>query len=156
MINKYLLTASTATAETELTSFDKALLLSRIGNYNLVKVSSILPAKAKEADHPTCVEGSVLFTAFAQISSNEAGKSLSAAVAVGIPKDNDQVGVIMEFSCYGRKDYAEKMVSKMVKEAMCNRNAEIGEILIKSSSVEVDDSRNYFTAFAAVAMWEGE
>jgi len=154
MINRYLLTASIGNGCSDLTSFDKALLNSKIGNYNIVKVSSILPVKAIETEKVGIVEGNVLFTAFSHITSNKIGMELTASIAIGIPKDNNKVGVIMELACGEPKEKAEQTIIEMVKEAMSNRGNEIAEILIKSSSVEVDSSGRYFTAFSAVAMWE--
>ena len=67
---------------TSLTSFDDALINSGIGNFNIVKVSSILPVKAIQATKVGIAEGGVLFTAFSYITSNKLGEKLAASVAI--------------------------------------------------------------------------
>ena len=58
-----------------LVAFDKALLNAGVGNYNLVKLSSILPAKAVWCDtrilRKDVPDGSLLPTAYATISSDK-------------------------------------------------------------------------------------
>ena len=154
MINKYLITSSIGIGKERLTSFDAALLKSKIGNYNLVRVSSILPAKSTQSKHVGIPEGSVLFTAYSHISSSTFGDKLTAAVAVGFPKDKNQVGVIMEIALAEDKENVEHKIANMVKEALEARGSELAELVIETSSIEVDDSDRYFTAFSAVAMWE--
>lgn len=152
--NRYFITSSIGVGITGLTSFDNALMDSTLGNYNLVKVNSILPAKALRAMQVGCTEGNVLFTAFAHITPNKTVNILTASVAVGIPKNDSNVGVIMELACNEKIGKAEENITEMVKEAMSNRDIEIADILVKSSSIEADGSGKYFTAFAAISMWE--
>jgi arginine decarboxylase len=153
MLNKYLLCASEGHGDFPLTSFDDALRNSHIANYNLVKVSSILPAGAMRQNGVDIIEGSVLHTAFAFKTSNEKGQLISAAVAIGIPEDTSKIGVIMEYSDCCTKEDAEQKIKEMVKEAMAKRGYKVKEILVKSHQV-VCTSEGYSTAFAALAMWE--
>lgn len=153
MSKYFLLCASCGNGKTELTSFDNALLCSGTANYNLVKVSSVLPAYAIQKKEIDLLEGSVLYTAYASKTSQKKGEIVSAAVAVGIPKDPSKIGIIMEFSDYCNKTSAEKKVHAMVVEAMASRNYEISKILCSSSEV-MSDGEKYVTAFAALAMWE--
>jgi len=147
-----LICASSGKGQFELTSFDDALKNSDIANYNIVKVSSILPIGAIRRNKVEIEEGSVLHTAFSAISSSKKGDVISAAIAVGIPYDNFKIGVIMEYSNNCNKAEAEQKVKEMVKESMDNRGYGIKEIL--HSSIEVlCDGNGYETAFAAIAMW---
>jgi arginine decarboxylase len=144
--------ASSGKGQFELTSFDDALNNSNIANYNIVKVSSILPKNSIKRDRIEIDEGNILHTAFAAISSNKKGDIISAAIAVGIPNDNLKIGVIMEYSDNCNKAEAEQKVKEMVKEAMNNRNYEIKEILLTSKEI-LCEGNGYVTAFAALAMW---
>ena len=85
-----------------LPSFDKALLNAGVGNYNLVRLSSILPAEHEwisveelPSQYP---EGSLLPTAYSTITSDILGDTIVSTIGVGIPKDPSKVGVIMEYS----------------------------------------------------------
>ena len=112
--SSYILVSGVGNDKYQLVSFDKALFASKIANYNLVKVSSILPPNCKEEYKITARQGSILFTAYASVSSCEQG-ILSAAVGVGIPQSTDEIGVIMEFSCRDSESVAIHQVREMVK-----------------------------------------
>ena len=151
-MKKYLITASAGWGNYKLTSFDDALRNSDIGNYNLVKVSSILPVATQRVNKVDIEEGSVLYTAFSSLSSNISGERISAAVAVGISEDSEEIGVIMELSDKLDKLQIEDTIKSMVIESMEARGYKIKEIIIKSQTV-VSDGKGYATAFAALAMW---
>ena len=102
---KYFLTAASAEGETELTAFDGALLNARVGNTNLLKVSSILPPGCEYEPGLVIPPGSLLPIAYGSITSSEPGELISAAVAVGIQAEG--FGVIMEFSGRCSKEKAE-------------------------------------------------
>lgn len=149
--SSYILVSGVGNDKFQLVSFDKALFASKIANYNLVKVSSILPPNCKEEYKITARQGSILFTAYASVSSCEQG-ILSAAVGVGIPQSRDEIGVIMEFSCRDSESVAIHQVREMVKNSMELRKIRIQEIRIASAEVIVSDGL-YSTALAALAMW---
>ena len=149
--SSYILVSGVGNDKFQLVSFDKALFASKIANYNLVKVSSILPPNCKEEYKITARQGSILFTAYASVSSCEQG-ILSAAVGVGIPQSTDEIGVIMEFSCRDSESVAIHQVREMVKNSMELRKIRIQEIRIASAEVIVSDGL-YSTALAALAMW---
>lgn len=151
-MDKYILNSSIGYGKSELTSFDNALLNCKIANYNLVKVSSILPARCKKVEEVDIPEGSVIFTAYANLSSNKKGEIISAAVGVGIPKDKEKIGVIMECSGFCTKQTTEKRLINMIKEAMASRGYEIEDIIYKSSEINVSTD-GYVTVFAALSMW---
>lgn len=46
----YTMVSGVGYGKTKLTAFDNALQYAKVGDYNLIKVSSILPPKAKEAN----------------------------------------------------------------------------------------------------------
>lgn len=152
MLSNYYLTAAIGEGKTELNSFDSALIEAGIGDYNLVKVSSILPKIARRKEKVDVEKGQVLHVAYASITSNANNTVISAAVAIGIPKDCSRTGIIMEYSDYCSKQEAEQIVSSMVNDAMKLRNNDIESIIISSSSC-VTVSEKYCSAFAAVALW---
>ncbi len=137
---------------TLLNSFDDALLKAGIGNYNLIKISSILPAKCKQQKSITVEEGMILYTAYASIASDVENTCVSAAISVGIPEDNEKVGVIMEYSGFVEKEIAFMQVEKMVNDAMLNRRCEKYDIKTVSCEGKVG-SKGIITAFAGIAIW---
>lgn len=132
-----------------LVAFDNALLDAGIGDYNLVKVSSILPA---ECHYEECIDikkGSIIYAAYSSVTLDEKGKG-TTAVAVAIPLNDTENGVIFETSSVC--DDAESDVCNMCIEAMKNRNRIIKEL--KSSSITISGKTGgYVCAISAVVMW---
>lgn len=62
--NQYTLVSSVGSGSTELNAFDNALCNAGVGNYNLVKVSSILPPMSKEKKIVGGVDGGILPIAY--------------------------------------------------------------------------------------------
>lgn len=147
----YTMVAGMGRGKTQLTAFDNALQYAKVGDYNLIKVSSILPPKAKESKKIVVEKGSILPIAYGSIVSEEIGKEIVAAVGVGIPKNQEEIGVIMEYSGYDGKEQAELKVKNMIEEAMENRKTEILEIKCISSSCITDSGIN--CVFAGIALW---
>ena len=148
----YNLSASIGYGKTELTSFDDALLNSKIANYNLVKVSSILPAFTVYSSIITIPEGDLLYTAYATQTTNKNGVKISAAIAAGIPSDPHNIGVIMEFSGNCSLEVAKKNVSQMVVEAMGKRRYDLKEILCEATEA-IGDGNQFITALATLDMF---
>jgi len=65
-----------------LNAFDAALLAAGIGNYNLVPVSSILPADAQEVTPPDLPPGSIVYVVLAREDCSS-GEHAAAAIAWG-------------------------------------------------------------------------
>ncbi|MCL2499290.1 MAG: pyruvoyl-dependent arginine decarboxylase [Defluviitaleaceae bacterium] len=147
----YLFTGFSKNIQEKLVGFDAALHNAGMGNYNLVKVSSILPPNFESEDMIDVEHGNVVFTAFTHSSEKGKGK-ISAAVGVGVPVDKDKIGVIMECSCNDSKDIAEKKVQNMVLAAMKQRNIEVKDVLLVSVEVELG-FEFYSTVLAGVALW---
>lgn len=145
---KFFVTAASAEGNTKLTAFDGALLKARVGNTNLLRVSSILPPECEYCPDLIIPAGSLLPIAYGAITSMEPGDIISAAVGVGIKKDS--FGVIMEFSGHCSKKEAEEAVIKMVEEAFEIRSLDLDEIKIASTEHKV---KNIGCAFAAVPLW---
>lgn len=155
MINlpeKFIFRTGFGQSDHQLGAFDQALLQAGIGNYNLVKVSSILPPRCSLQSEITLSAGALLPSAYATIFATDIGSTISAAVAVGIPSDPSRAGVIMEYSAFSSSAEAERIVRTYAKEAMQIRNLIIKEIFSASVEVVVESDAVY-CAFATVSMW---
>lgn len=92
---KFFLTAAGSEGNNELNAFDNALMKARIGNINLIRVTSILPPSAEYAPDLQIPPGSLVPTAYGYIISEVPGELIAAAVGVGFSeaflRDNAQV-----------------------------------------------------------------
>ncbi|MGB9824306.1 MAG: pyruvoyl-dependent arginine decarboxylase [Candidatus Hydrothermia bacterium] len=136
---------------TFLNAFDAALISAKVGHYNLVKVSSILPPNAERTEEVLLPPGSILPIAYGYIYSAEHGQRITAAVSVGVPADPNSIGVIMEYSGDLDEEDAREFVINMAREGMKMRDIEVKEILHKVVSVKVKNSKT--CVFAGVALW---
>lgn len=146
---KYLVTAGAAEGKTQMNAFDNALLKARIGNVNLLRVSSILPPEACYDAALVLPPGSLVPTAYGCIQSSEPGELIAAAVGVGIDRSNS-FGVIME--CSGRCSREEVLarIETMLREAFAVRGMELNEMKTAGAEHRVVDNG---CALAAVPMW---
>lgn len=136
-----------------LVAFDNALLNGGVGNYNLVRLSSILPCEAKLKERIELPLGSLLPIAYAHYSSNVAGKVISAAVAIGFPEAPEgKCAVIMEYEGECTADYALRRVQGMVEDAFRARGWNLSHM--KSDAIEAaPDGSESVSVFAYVAEW---
>ncbi len=149
--NIYSLKAASAEGFSELNAFDASLIKSGVGNTNLVRMSSILPPFCKQKDSITLPLGSLVPVAYASITSSKKSEIISAAVAIGIPKDKTKNGLIMEYEKEGiTKQEAEEYVIKMTEWGMSYRNYEIERIESIAVSHTVVE---HGSAFACVVLW---
>ena len=141
-----------------LPSFDRALLDAGVGNYNLVRLSSILPAEhvwvqpQDIANHIT--EGSLLPTAYSTITSDVLGDTIVSTIGVGLPVDRSHVGVIMEYSTKNvSEEEALETLRAMIKEAFEVRGWELDNMVTTSISAEVLEAGTKYTTFACISEW---
>ena len=148
--NRYALVAGAGDSESGLNAFDRALQAAECGQYNLVKVTSILPPAAAAGDHTCLPAGGIVFAALSSATSRNAGLQISASVAVGIPKDSSQAGVIMEGHFHCPAAESESRVRKMAEVAMTDRNLDI----LRIDSIALDHVVEQAGAVvAAVLLW---
>ena len=140
-----------------ITSFDSALIAAGVGNYNLVRLSSILPIDSLAVNRIGLPYGSLLPIAYAVESTNVPNRRISAAVAIGypanIPEDEERCSVIMEYEGECSKEEAIEAVTAMVCEGFKERGWELGRIEVSADSVRGQEGE-WVTAFACVAEWE--
>ncbi len=134
--------------ETELLAFDAALNRAGMAQFNLLKVSSIIPPGAIRADSVDLPPGSLLPAAFGSTYSSLGGQVISAAVAVGLPADPDEVGVIMEFAGPVEEKAALDKVRLMAERALVNRGTYPRDILFSSASRSVEGPTAVFAGVA--------
>ncbi len=145
---KFFITAGSAGGKNYLNAFDNALIKAKIGNLNLMRVSSILPPGVEYCPQMEIPPGSLVPTAYGYIISDVPGEMISAAVGVGFSKDT--FGVIMEFSGRCGKDQAEKAIKTMLEEAFATRGMELAGIKVASTEHQVE---TIGCALAAVPLW---
>lgn len=146
---KFTLVSGAAEGPSRLNAFDNALLVAGIGNVNLIRVSSILPPGSTEFGKLEVPPGSLLPTAYGTITSDLAGETIAAAVAVGIG-ESGEYGVIMEFSGRCGREEAEDTVAEMARAAFRQRDRELKRLLVRAAEHKVEAIG---CAFAAVALW---
>ena len=142
-------TAGHAEGMTELNAFDNALLAAGIGNLNLIKVSSIVPADVVLLDHrPEDLEpGALVPTVYTLRHSDTPGDIVAAAVGIGLRRDGH--GMIFE-NTGGSRDAVEDTVRRMVRDGFAQRGMELDELLVFSSEHKVE---RIGCAVAAVVLW---
>ena len=138
---------------TQLNSFDGALLNAKIGNTNLVKMSSIVPPNCKLVEPHSIAQGSLVPVAYAAITTDMPGEVISAGVAAAYPTDETQAGLIMEYSSRGHKEDIEAIVRRMAEEGIKMRGLEVKEIRSIAVQHRVE---KIGTAFASVVLWDEE
>jgi len=141
-----------------LPSFDKALLDAGVGNYNLVRLSSILPAEhvwVQPQDITSHIqEGSLLPTAYSTITSDIEGDVIVSTIGVGLPVDHSHVGVIMEYSTKNvTEQEALDTLHDMIKEAFEIRGWELDNIVSTSISDKVEKGGVKHTTFCCISEW---
>ena len=135
----------------KLNAFDSALLDAGIANFNLIKISSIVPPLCKHENAFDLPRGMILPIAYSSYISNKKNEIISATVGVGIPKDFENLnGLIMELAVPSLKSDAEKVVTSMIQEGMANRNIELNDILLHSIEYKV---KKLGCVIAGIVLW---
>ena len=150
--NIYCLVKGAAEGRTRLNAFDNALLEAGVGDTNLMRMSSILPPAAVQTEVSELVlpKGGLIPLAYATIDGTTPGRLISAAIAVGIPEDDREPGVIMEFEDHASLSNVEEIVRQMVIDGFEYRNRKLKEI--KSIGIEHKVER-CGAVFAAAVLW---
>ena len=147
---RYFLASGASEGYTRLNAFDGALLKAGVGNTNLVKMSSIVPPRCQQVAPVALPPGALVPVAYASITSEIPGETISAAIAVALPRDLDRNGLIMEYSAKGPKEEIEETVRQMAIEGMKVRGWEIRDLQSVGSEHTV---KKVGTAFAALVLW---
>jgi len=147
-LKKLYLCSGVGKGSTLLNAFDNALISAGVGNYNLIKVSSIVPPNIEIVNKIDLKPGSLLPIAYGYLLSDEDGKIISSAVSIAIPKNKNNIGVIMEVSGYFDEEKARELAYNMAIEAMKLRNIDIDFIELRSASSIVEGPTCVFSGVA--------
>jgi len=148
---QYFLVSGASDGYTPLNAFDGALLRAGIGNTNIVKMSSIVPPHCKLVAPIALPPGALVPTAYAAITSDVPGEIISAGIAVALPEDENQNGLIMEYSAKEERAKIEEIVRNMAVEGMKLRGWKIKDL--KSIAIEYK-VKKIGAALAAVVLWD--
>lgn len=151
-LDHYTLCSGVGHARGHLNAFDRALSAAGVSDYNLVKISSILPPNCQQEEKILLPKGLLLPTAMATIFSNIIGTRLSAAVAIAIPQNSNDIGVIMEHSAHSAREETEEQARIYAREAMIDRHIKIKDVVSVSSECHVE-LPEYYCAFASISLW---
>lgn len=149
----FVLVSGVGHATTPLNAFDSALHSAGVSQFNLVRVSSILPPGVKQAERISLAPGSLLPIAYGSKVSSTRNERITAAVSVALPADPSSIGVIMEYSGELSPEDAHRLVEAMAREAMAMRGIPVQDILVEVASTVVDDGPT--AVFAGVALIPG-
>jgi len=148
---RYFLVSGASEGYTPLNAFDGALLQAGIGNTNIVKMSSIVPPHCKLVAPIPLPPGALVPAAYAALTSDVPGEIISAGIAVALPEDENQNGLIMEYSAKGEQRKIEEIVRNMAVEGMKVRGWKIKDL--KSIVIE-HKIKKIGAALAAVVLWD--
>lgn len=147
---KYFLVSGASEGYTPLNAFDGALLRAGIGNTNIIKMSSIVPPHCQRISPIALPQGALVPAAYAAITSDMPGEIISAGVAVALPSDENQNGLIMEYSAKGRRRKIDEIVRNMAEEGMKLRGWKIKDL----NSITIEYKiKKIGAALAAVVLW---
>jgi arginine decarboxylase len=150
---KFFLVSGSSEGFSLLNAFDGALIASGVGDTNLVKMSSILPPGCKEVNPPPVPmpQGALVPVAYASLTSDIPGEIISAAVAIGIPEDENRAGLIMEYSARAEEKAVVEHVKEMVRKGMELRKRPMKTIMAISATHRV---AGVGAVFAGVVLWD--
>jgi len=134
---KIFLTKGVGRHKEKLTSFELALRDAGIAQFNLVRVSSILPPRCtvvtKTYGLKKMLPGQIVFCVMAEASTNEPYRLSAASIGLGIPTDRRLHGYLSEHHAYGLNadecgDYAEDLAASMLATTL---------------GIEIDENTSY-------------
>jgi arginine decarboxylase len=109
----------TGTGETKIAAFDAALFEAGIANYNLIRLSSIIPPGSKieigKYETPPDEFGHKLYIVYASEIQNEIGKDAWAGVGWVMAKDGSEKGLFTE-----HEGHSEQEVKNLISETLTN------------------------------------
>ena len=116
-------TKGTGKHKENLQSFEEALRDAGIAKFNLVRVSSIYPARCKIITRARGLQlltpGQIVFCVLADCRTNEPNRLVGAGIGLAVPADPDMHGYISEYHGFGMtqklcSDYVEDMAATML------------------------------------------
>lgn len=111
----------------KLQSFELALRDAGIAQYNLVRVSSILPPNCKIVSRKTGSQflhpGQIVFCVMSDSATSEPHRLIATSVGLGIPKNPDHYGYLSEHHSFGQTEneageYCEDLAAEMLASTL--------------------------------------
>jgi len=134
---KVAIVSGSSEGPTKLNSFDNALIDAKIGDVNLIKVSSMLEKGTEINILPKLKAGAMVNCVLATITSKKKGDLISSSLAIAI---GDNLGCVVENSAINKNpEDIKKEAEEMVKYMMEKRNEKINELVIEEINHVVED-----------------
>lgn len=124
---KLFLTKGVGRHREKLSSFELALRNAGIAEFNLVKVSSIVPPHcqviSRKAGLHLLTPGQIVLCVLSQNAANEPHRLLAASIGVALPKNRSNYGYLSEHHSFGQTervagDYAEDLAASMLANTL--------------------------------------
>lgn len=124
---KLFLTKGVGRHREKLSSFELALRNAGIAEFNLVKVSSIIPPHCQLISRNVGLAllnpGQIIFCVLSQNATSEPHRLLAASIGVALPKNRDNYGYLSEHHSFGETerlagDYAEDLAASMLAKTL--------------------------------------
>lgn len=136
---KIQITSSSGQGNTKLSAFDNALFNARIANFNLIKLSSVIPPKSLITDLPKKIYpegewGDKLYVVMAEAVSDVPGESVWAAIGWVQDKKTGK-GLFVEHSGSSREK-VQKEVNLSLGSLLKTRNMKAPKIQMQLSSAK--------------------
>ncbi len=148
---KVFVTGASATSSTSpLNAFDAALIKAKIGQCNLVCVSSILPPDAEFVENHEITPGTITFCVMARMDGNP-GETIGAGIgwAWGITQDGKKYGIVAEAHGYKDKEAIERELKWKLQEMAKVRQMQLLSIETRLECLEVPKGK-YGSAVVAL------
>ena len=128
---------------TELAAFDKALFVAGIANYNLLPLSSVIPAHSEIKDYGSLEYndseyGYRLYLVMAEKIESRIGKVAVAGIGWVKHPNNDNSGLFVEFGGESVEEVEDK-ITKTLTSMTSYRPEECGEIKMKITEITCED-----------------
>jgi arginine decarboxylase len=119
----------------ELNAFDLALLQARIGEQNLVSVSSVLPIGIRQTERVPIARGAITHCVLARMGGGE-GEVISAGIAYAFRTDG-QGGYVAEGHVHGTQKSLKEFLRWRMEEIAHFRGVELRRIHYRTEELEI-------------------
>jgi len=147
----YWATEGHAEGDTPLNAFDNALISAGVGQWNLVKLTSVAPKGVQAVYEPLDIQaGCIVPAVISSVVSERPGEHITACIGIGFSTNSH--GMIMEHAGAGSSEETEHEVRRMVHESFMRRGLELETVVVRSVSHTVE---RIGSCVAAVILWWG-
>ncbi len=149
------ITSGIGTGQTQLAAFDAALWDAKIANYNLIKLSSIIPINSKietESDNENASDefGNKLYVVLSECRESEKGRE--AWAGIGWVQAEDGRGLFVE-QCGSQEAEVKRLIKETLEGMMSYRKEKFGSINYKIIGTQC---KNMPVCVLAAAIYKSE